>query len=682
MCAARGSLAAAALLGLATGLSWLGGHPESGAFLLAATAAYAAFELIAERYRGPDPESPPVAWAGPEWARSVGARTGLIVLALVLGLGVGAVVDLPLLELLHQSGPTNRGGPALPLHALYSFFFPELWGMPNKLFHAAGPENFTERTAYFGALPLLLAVAGLTWRRSREQWFLVGLVIVSALVTFDIPVVADAVRKLPEANVARLTRFLIILAFAGAVLAAYGLERWLRAPSQERARMMFTMVVVAIVPPLFWIASNSSTLSHLGAALSQLPTVHYRELSPAVVALGSVWRWLLLCALGLGGLTLAWKRRWGPTAAIAIVIVLTGVDLVTLDRGEHGSIPLSQANPPAPAAIRYMAAHQGVGRVAATDFALPPNVGQRYGLRDARVGIDIPYTQRWNRLWTAFGATSGDLAYLPAADPRGHELADLFAVRYVLIGPGGVRPSWLRPVLVTPGGTVAANRTALPRAWVAYGWRNAFNAGADLALVTASTSQSLLRQPVIEGVRTAPTGPAAPSTPATVVDNNVNQVTIHATARRAGFVVLDDSAYPGWQATVDGHSVAWHPANENFRAVAVGPGRHTIVFRYRPSSVTVGAIISVLCTLALVALAIAGAVVLRRRRARAGNAGSVRDAGPRWPRQKPRVIRCRGSAARARVAPRRRARTAAAIANGPTRVRESGPGRPACSGRT
>lgn len=627
----RGSLGATALLGLATGLAWLGGHPESGAFLLGCAAAYAAFELISERYGGPDPEAPSDPWTGPHWARGLGARAGLVAAGLVLGIGVSAVVDLPLLELLHESGPTNRGGPALPLNALYSFFFPELWGMPNKLFHSGGPENFTERTAYFGALPLLLTLGGLAWRRSREQWFLIGLAVVSFALTFNIPVLADAVRKLPEANVARLTRFLIILAFAGAVLAAYGLQRWVDSSGRQRARMMLVMVVAAIVPALFWIASNPSALTHLGAALGQLPTVHYSELTTIVVALGSVWRWVLLCTLGLGALGLAWRFRWGASVAIAIVIVLTGVDLVTLDRGEHGSIPQTSANPPVPASIRYLATHQGEDRVIATGFALPPNVGQRYGLRDARVGIDIPYTQRWNRLWTAFGGASGDLAFLPTTDPRGHELADLFAVRYVLVPPGDPMPAWLRPVLTTAGGTVAVNRTAFPRAWVAYGWRNAYGAGADLAEVAAASSQSLLRQPVIEGVRAAPSGPAPPSTPAQVVDNSTDQVTIHATASRPGFLVLDDSAYPGWQATVDGHAVAWHAANENFRAVPVGRGRHTIVFHYRPSSVLYGAIVSLLSILALVALAIAGAVIARRRSAPAdpGVASAARPGGRR-----------------------------------------------------
>jgi len=289
---------------------------------------------------------------------------------------------------------------------------------------------------------------------------------------------------------------------------------------------------------------------------------------------------------------------------------------VSLDRGNHGSIPHAQADPPTPGVMRFMAHHEGSQRSVATDFALPPNVGQRYGLRDARVGIDIPYPSRWNRLWTALGATSGDLAYFPASALRGHALADLFAVRYVLVAPGSVQPAWARPVLHTAaGGTVALNRTALPRAWVAYGWRQAHDAGDALALTTTSTTRSLLDQPVLEGVGSSRGASAPASTSARVVDNNTGEVTIHAIARHAGFVVLDDSAYPGWQATVDGHAVAWHPANEDFRAVRVGAGAHTVVFRYRPASVTIGAVVSVLSILALLGLAVAGAVTTRRRRA-------------------------------------------------------------------
>ena len=48
---------------------------------------------------------------------------------------------------------------------------------------------------------------------------------------------------------ARLTRFLIVLSFGAAVLAAYGLQRWQTGDGRERTRMLIAMVVVAVIPP-------------------------------------------------------------------------------------------------------------------------------------------------------------------------------------------------------------------------------------------------------------------------------------------------------------------------------------------------------------------------------------------------------------------------------------------------
>jgi len=241
----RGSLGATALLGGATGLVWLGGHPESAAFLLGTTAAYAAFELIAERTRG---QASGRSAAGPHWTEPIAGRAGLIAAGLILGVGVGAIVSVPLFELLGQSPKVERGGPGAPFQEMWAFFFPELWGNPSKAF-TAGAANFNERTAYFGVLPLLLSVASLGRRRPREQWFFVALAVVVLATIFNTPLWASGVRDLPEGKVAQLTRLLVLVSFAGAVLAAYGLQRWLGGDDGkaelrgDRGRLIGTCVV-------------------------------------------------------------------------------------------------------------------------------------------------------------------------------------------------------------------------------------------------------------------------------------------------------------------------------------------------------------------------------------------------------------------------------------------------------
>ncbi len=602
----RGSLGWSAVLGAAVGLSWFGGHPESSGLAFGVTVVYGAFELISGRA--------PIEGdrAGPAWTRRVLGRAGLFAAALLLGLGLSAVVNVPFAELLGQAPNTQRGGPGYAFRFVWPLFFPEVWGSPNKAY-LLKTFAFNEHSAYVGALPLLLAAASIGRRRPREQWFFVALAAVSLLTIFDTPIWSGAVRNLPEGRLAALGRLMIMVSLSGAVLAAYGLQRWLEGSPAERRRMLIVMSALALVPALVWVLTHTSELSHLGAALGQLPTVHAGELSPGVVALGSVWRWVLMCAIGIGAL-LALRRRGSPVLVIAVVIGLTAFDLIALDRPYHGAIPQSEANPPVPSAIRYLQAHVGDARVIGNVTALPANLAERYGLKDARAGVDLPFPSRYADLWTRLDGQGGDERSYDIRTPRAQLLADVFAARYVLLSPGDTVPGWLAPVFRSAGGTVAENPTALPRAWVAYGWRQAYAEPNSVAETALSTRAQLERSPVIEGAPAPPAGPVTAPSPARLTTDGYQRVTVDATALHPGYLVLDDSAYPGWSVTVDGRGAAWTPANANFRAVALTPGHHIVTFIYRPSSVIAGGVISALCALALIALALLS-VRFRTRRA-------------------------------------------------------------------
>lgn len=72
-----------------------------------------------------------------------------------------------------------------------------------------------------------------------------------------------------------------------------------------------------------------------------------------------------------------------------------------------------------------------------------------------------------------------------------------------------------------------------------------------------------------------------------------------------GFLVLSESFYPGWRATVDGSEVAILRANLLFKAIYLPAGEHTVEFRYSPASLALGMLISAISlVLAVVVLAI------------------------------------------------------------------------------
>lgn len=78
----------------------------------------------------------------------------------------------------------------------------------------------------------------------------------------------------------------------------------------------------------------------------------------------------------------------------------------------------------------------------------------------------------------------------------------------------------------------------------------------------------------------------------TITEYHLNEVSLQAEMAAPGYVVLADTYYPGWQATVDGEAVPIYQANYIFRAVPVDAGQHTIVFTFRPLDFITGAWIS------------------------------------------------------------------------------------------
>jgi hypothetical protein len=101
-----------------------------------------------------------------------------------------------------------------------------------------------------------------------------------------------------------------------------------------------------------------------------------------------------------------------------------------------------------------------------------------------------------------------------------------------------------------------------------------------------------------------------------ILQDAVNRVTIHAILDAPGYMVLADTWYPGWQATVDGESADILRANHAFRAVWLDAGEHIVEMVYRPASVRTGGAISLIVLFLLV-----GGLSLVRIRSKSKDAG-------------------------------------------------------------
>jgi len=97
------------------------------------------------------------------------------------------------------------------------------------------------------------------------------------------------------------------------------------------------------------------------------------------------------------------------------------------------------------------------------------------------------------------------------------------------------------------------------------------------------------------------------------------RVVVDVDAPSDGYLVLSDTYYPGWVATVDGRPEKIVRANYLFRAVSVPKGGHVVEFVYRPNIVRLGLLVSGASVGVAVLVLLATAVHICKR--------DVRDAG-------------------------------------------------------
>ncbi|MDI6784553.1 MAG: interleukin-like EMT inducer domain-containing protein, partial [bacterium] len=96
-----------------------------------------------------------------------------------------------------------------------------------------------------------------------------------------------------------------------------------------------------------------------------------------------------------------------------------------------------------------------------------------------------------------------------------------------------------------------------------------------------------------------------------LVKYSPNKIIYNAILFRPGFMVLSELYYPGWQAFIDGKPTRILKVNGIFRSVFLNPGNHQVEFRYTPSSLWYGSLIS---SITLLGMIIIGVVRLNRKR--------------------------------------------------------------------
>jgi hypothetical protein len=300
------------------------------------------------------------------------------------------------------------------------------------------------------------------------------------------------------------------------------------------------------------------------------------------------------------------------------------------------------------ALVRTAQGDEPQSRVFGIDDKLYPNTAGALGLQDIRV-LDALYVERfWRYLQTfiqpdAYDRFTGNDASLPRF--QSNPMFDSLGVRAVLSKRvlGNVPGLQL---LGRDGETrVYENTNAYPRAWVVRDVQVVSDEDDAFALLQSharrreeafivntfdprheavveahgKTTDSTLR--ALQDRRAECR--AGDRDRATIERYSADSVAVRVIAACAGLLVLPDTYFPGWKATVNGRSRTVYPTDGAFRGVVVPDGTSRVVFRYEPWAFPIGIVLAVagLAGFVLVALVAWG----RGRRMTAFRAEPVRS---------------------------------------------------------
>jgi hypothetical protein len=616
-----------AALALVTALGFLCGHPESSFHALLATVAF--FALRA-------------------WQARAAIRPRLLTFAAGLagGAALAGVTLVPFAELLwHSADLRERAGQSVDLHLpvedALGAFLTDWWGRPTQ---TPLRPFLLERALYAGALPLMLAIAALALRPNSTRIATAAFGSLWLAVALGVPPFLQIVTRLPLFSSGHNTRLVVLTMLALALLAGWGLDDLVRREGLVRRRRALVGAAVALtaVPLAIGVAARGLDVSALVDSFrvawlfADAPALVTNPAHVAVIGQASMIVWATVAVAGAALLALRLAGRLGAAPFAVIALVLVAADLFRAGMGYNPAIERRWAEVPATPTIRELRAEIAGARFVSTS-EIPQNViPMRFGPDEAR-GYDLPILQRFDRLWRrkvdprSRGVAAGLLDIpLEFRDVTSQSLRvlRLLGVTHVLQGATGraatppyepgPEPLPLEHAalgLEREGADARLYRLAgaLPRAWVAPAQRVVTGEDGALEAVTRrgfDPRREAITERRVPGVPDA--APAAARGRAAVVERAPERVELRASSPRGGLLVLSDVHFPGWTAEVDGAAADVERVDYVLRGVRLPPGEHTVTFRYRPLSWTLGWALS---ALSLVVLVAAAAAAVRRRRA-------------------------------------------------------------------
>jgi Bacterial membrane protein YfhO len=422
---------------------------------------------------------------------------------------------------------------------------------------------------YVGIPSVLLAAVGLARWRSRAEAALFAAIAafgVLMMLGSETPVLGWMYAVAPPFRLFRIcVRYAFLLQVAVAVLAAHGLD-----------------ALPELRPPRFTPAFVASLALPLAAACAIV--VVAAKHTAAAPRLADDMNWLLLG----GGVTLALALvvALRPALFPAIGVVLALVVAVDLGVTSHSASVTRAGRFDAASTLvsdAWVKRMQDDGDTARIydEFGLNWRGGSRFGLRDLRGYVEPLTMQRVSDLYARIG--------------KSPELLGLFNVRWILHSAHpvhGMTHNFVKSLDGVPGvthrdGAVFEVEEPAPRAYWVQGTRVAPTVDDAIAHLGDLDlhGELVVLEADVGSVPPERRIDHAPRQAAVFEQGSYSSLRFSVDAPADGYLVVNETWFPGWQATVDGRAAPVLRGNVIMQVVDVPAGHHVVELRFRPAYV-------------------------------------------------------------------------------------------------
>jgi uncharacterized membrane protein YfhO len=554
------------LLSILLAFQWLAGHAQTSWYSLILTIAW-------------------IVWRGFSLEKLRGIlRVSLsLTIAGVVAFLLSSIQLLPVLEYLLQSHRVADIDPEFALN--YSFWPWRLLGLitPNIFGNPStgnfwGYANYWEDAIYIGILPILLGIIHLVrtvWKKEGGGLtrFLFALSLISFLFALgkNTPIFTFLFENVPTFDLFQApTRWSILLIFCLTVLAALGVDEW------EKRDLV----------KLFWVrlgTVGAVAVTAISLGSSFILTEIEETLIPSIAMFG-IW----LSMVGI----LAWRRRIRPSIFWPIIAcTLVALDLIWAGSGLNPSVDLSVYQDESDLLNRVATGHR-LYMDSELEHELKFEETHRFDTFNPDIewgavrDVGIPNTTMLD-----------EVASINNFDPI---LSERYAEWMASIETlsGAQKQAWLR--FVDVGWVARWDSEDINSVYYQElrGPRRAYLIGNVMWAEDGDQSYEMVFDSnfdpfttvVLEGERDVSDRIWGSEGHITFLEqSNPNIIQIVVSTPSDTILVLSDLWYPGWSGSLDGIDANVYRADYLLRAIAIPPGSHTVEFRYRPLSFSLGA---------------------------------------------------------------------------------------------